>query len=483
MEKIEMYNECFLTEHQGNPLIEVLPPLVDDEAVIKRLRTKQECKPEQRELPAFIRKKFLHRMQQFVEPTYQYLECYRKLEDVIVQSYIPKNPKTNTGQYWLHHDAPEEARVIPSQGAFVSRATAMTIVGDGGSGKTWMIESCLRALGPQVIRHNSYKGESFKLTQVVWIKVICTENVNVGTLLLLILEELDRLTGTCEARNFNSKERVALASLAITKILKVIYLGVLVIDEIQHLSLVDAKARELFVQFLFNTLARAGVPIVFLGDQRIVDFLSSSLPVSRRAESQGTLFVNGFRDYEWDLFVEALWKYQWTSPATQFSEELSDCLFELSTGLPDFAVTIYKAAQDLVIGEDDEKISSAVLRQAYGVSCRFSHNGLEKRRHLQGSKAGRKNQHVIPISDVEFASASDSSGQTIKSKKSRKIYDVNRVQHEEFGPKIVALKENNFTLSTNPELNTLRKASDFPDPMKSLKESRILLRNSTLLTS
>lgn len=478
-----MYNKCFLPEHQGNPLIEALPPLVDDPEVILKLRCSQICLGSETNAPAFIRKKYLHRLEQFVEPTYQYLECFRMIEDLVTQSYIPKNPLTNTGQHWLFHDRPEESIHVPSQGRFVPRSAAMAIVGEGGAGKSWMLESILRSY-PQIIEHRSYNGQPLNCRQVVWIKVNCTENANVKAMLLLILEELDRLTGSDEARRaLSARDPAAAASAAICRIMKSIYLGVLVIDEMQHLEFTNSRLRELFVQFILNALGRAGVPIVFGGDPRIATFLQSGLPVSRRVETGGVIFMHGWRGHEWDLFVEQLWRYQWTNIRTPLTAELSNCLLNLSTGLPDFAVRIFKSAQSLVIGTDNETISAAALSQAYNETCLLSSRRLEERKKRLVENGYNQKIELGP-SDPEFGNSGKlgASNSPPKSKpKSRKVHDVNRIQHDEFATQIRDLKDRDFQPPSSVTFDVIRSSALSENIMEWLQEHKLLFRQSLLM--
>lgn len=466
-----MYHDCFLPEHKNNPLIEALPQLVEDHEVIKRLRSGQQRNSEELTHPDFIRKKYLHRIEQFTEPTYDYITCFRAIEDLITESYIPKNPLLNTTQHWLHYDNPDKTKYTPSNGLFAPRAASMAVVGDGGAGKTWMLENILRYF-PQKIEHTHYKGRHLKLDQIVWIKVNCTENANVSALLILILEELDRLTGSDDARRaVSSRDRIAQASLSISRKMKSVFLGILIIDEIQHLKFANEKLKEIFIQFLLNTMGRAGVPVIFGGDSRLIDFISKGLPVSRRVESGGVIFMRGYTGHEWDLFFSHLWKYQWTRPPTPIHKELSDCLLELSTGLPDFAIKTFKAAQKLVIGSGEERLTSAILRQAHFEACSLSEHHLAKRR-------GAYDLATIDKEDTNPPQPTET--KTPQKKKSKVVCDVNRIQHKEFEKQISKIKELNFD-GQNIEWSVLRKASDFTDPMVSLDKSKILLRHSKTL--
>lgn len=480
-----MYNQCYLSEHQGNPLIEALPPLVDDEQIILKLRSTQVCVKSETEAPAFIRKKYLHRLEQFVEPSYQYLECFRMVENLIIQSYIPKNPLTNTAQHWLHHDRPDESKHSPSQGRFVPRSAAMSIVGEGGVGKSWMLESILRSYD-QVIKHSSYNGKRLRFQQIVWIKVNCPENANVKGLLLHILGELDRLTGSNEApRALASRDAAAAASVAITRILKSSFVGVLAVDEMQHLEFANVKLKELFIQFILNTLSHAGVPLILAGDPRIVDVIKSSLPISRRVETGGTIFMRGYKGHEWEFFVKELWKYQWTKPKTRLTEELSHTLWNLSTGLPDYAVRIFKKAQELVIGTENETISGAVLQQVYEESCTLSAGNLAVRRNKLNQEESKQSLDFIS-DDVESnpRKKGDASDQSPKQKHpSRMIHDVNRIQHGEFEAQIKSLRDRMFLPTPEVDLGLLRKSLSENDSIVSLMEQKILFRQSVLMPS
>ncbi|WP_331345117.1 AAA family ATPase [Cellvibrio sp. UBA7661] len=467
-----MYHECFLPEHKNNPLIEALPPLVDDLEIIKRLRYGQQCNPEERTHPDFIRKKYLHRIDQFTEPTYEYVTCFRAIEDLITESYVPKNPFLNTTRHWLHYDEPGKTRYVPSNGLFVPRAVSMAVIGDGGAGKSWMLENILRYF-PQTIQHKRYQGKPLKLDQVVWIKVNCTENANVSALLILILEELDRLTGSDDARRaLTARDRIAHASLSISRKLKALFVGILVIDEIQHLKFADKKQKAIFIQFLLNTMARAGVPVVFGGDPRLKELMTEELPVSRRVESGGFISMRGYTEHEWELFFSHLWRYQWTNPVTPPSQELSDCLRVLSTGLPDFAIKTFKAAQKLVIGSGNETLSPAILKQAHFETCVLSEAHLAERRKANN-----------PVRDEKVEANAPRPGDIKKKtkKKPKSTWDVNRVQHDEFESRIAKVRELNFA-SQDFIWNVLRKASEFPDPMESLEKSKILLRHSKTLS-
>ena len=53
-----------------------------------------------------------------------------------------------------------------------STADSLSIIGISGIGKTTAIER-LSLMYPQVIKHETYEGQSFNRTQIVWLKIDC----------------------------------------------------------------------------------------------------------------------------------------------------------------------------------------------------------------------------------------------------------------------------------------------------------------------
>ncbi|MFH4082210.1 transcriptional antiterminator, partial [Acinetobacter baumannii] len=49
---------------------------------------------------------------------------------------------------------------------------------------------------------------------------------------------------------------------------------------------------------------------------------------------------------EWNAFTDALWKYQWLNKADMhLSDEIRECLYDLSQGILDIAVKLFVLAQ------------------------------------------------------------------------------------------------------------------------------------------
>ncbi len=442
-----LYNQSEIADYRGNPLIEALPPILDDRGVLKKLKLTNRCPDNERQMASHLRKKLIRKISNFVEPFISYLEVFRAMEDAILEGYAGKNPFSPTTQHYLHYLNNEDTSVSPRTGAFISRGCALTVVGVSGSGKSYMIDRILETY-PQVIHHKEYDGKKLNLNQLVWLKVNCPENTLLSTFSTIILDELDRVTGSDDAMNtYSSRMNIGKALVQVERKLRLHFVGVVVIDEIQNLSLGNKKIRQQFLNFIIKLIDRSGIPIVLCGNPEIVEVLHETLRNSRRAESGGYFVIDSLSRGEWKLFIRQLWKSQWTNVQTDLTDELSDCLYDLSTGLPDFAVRIYQQAQKIIIGTREEVITTAVLHDAYTQACVLSDKALTERREINILKNDRcyDDAHVDKAKDFinqqVNLSVNDNKGTRYNKKdKERLIDDVYRVQHPEFKDSVLKMK-------------------------------------------
>lgn len=478
------YTKGILPEWCGNPIIEALPPLVDDAELINRLIQHQNCEAEERSTPSHIRRKYLSRINNFVQPTVDYVEIYRAIEDALYEGYSSKNPLSPTTQHYLHYEDHQIMDIFPMSGRFEPRGQAITITGPSGAGKTYLLDKILNLL-PKRIIHEQYKGKKLFIDQIVWMKVSCPENLSVTGLIKSILEEFDEILGTEDAKkSLRSPDVIANARRSLVNKMKSNFLGLLVIDELQNIAINRGNAQKIFLQFLLMLIDVAGIPIVFCGNPEIINVFKSTLRNARRAESRGIFVVEALSSEEWDIFVEHLWKYQWTNPQTPMSGDVSKKLYELSAGLPDFACRIFREAQTLVIGSGDERISTAVLDEAFIKSCRISHELIAKRRSTSknkeqsdGANSGNDWSEVAGT-EAEFNNGIyeelESSKEDVKPKNTV-IGDPNRIHHEEFKEAIQSLIENDYDIS-NIDLSLLNLADISNDPLSVYKEKGLFFK-------
>jgi len=94
------------------------------------------------------------------------------------------------------------------------------------------------------------------------------------------------------------------------------YIGVLVIDEIQRLSLAKSGGADLLLNFFVQLVNDMGVPVVLVGTYGALAVLSGQFSVLRRGTGQGDLIWDRMqKDGQWELFVKSLFRAQYTRKA------------------------------------------------------------------------------------------------------------------------------------------------------------------------
>ena len=220
-------------------------------------------------------------------------------------------------------------------------------LGHSGAGKSITTRRILE-MYPQVIRHREYppnSGELFPWTQIVWLKVECPANSSTAALCKSIFKAIDEILGTNYLKRYgkgNKDEMMdAVATLAFRH-----SIGVLVIDEIQNLSLASSGGADVMLNFFVQLVNTIGMPVVFIGTPLAKVLMNEQFRLVRRFLGAGETRWNPMdNDWQWKLFVEAIWQYQYLEDHFELTPALQARLHELSAGIPDMAVKIFIMAQ------------------------------------------------------------------------------------------------------------------------------------------
>ncbi len=148
-----------------------------------------------------------------------------------------------------------------------STADSMAIIGISGIGKTTAIERLL-LMYPQIIKHQEYKKQNFSRTQIVWLKIDCPYDGSLSTLCKSFFKAIDDLLGTRYLEKFGYSNRVtSTMMLHMTSLASIYGIGVLVIDEIQHL-LNSKNDMEEMLNFFVTLSNTVGIPTVLIGTSK-----------------------------------------------------------------------------------------------------------------------------------------------------------------------------------------------------------------------
>ena len=353
-----VYRAQTLIEFQGNPLIESMPDLMDSEEILDCLTKAPPYDGSERRLSARDRIQQVERIRQFHQPSMHDLDIAYKVSRCVRWGYVNRNPRE--AQYRRELAESFNAKKINDQEyryltGYHPNTSGFTIVGVSGVGKSSTIEGVL-SLYPQVIEHVEYKGFLLPLKQVVWMKIDCTCDATLKGLCRDYFEEMDRLLGTCYSGAVAGKAcTLDMMLLMMVQAARAHCLGILVIDEIQHLSVGKSGGAEKMLNFFVTLVNKIGLPVVLIGTPKALPILQGDFRQARRGSGQGDIIWEMMADGEsWKVFMEAMWPYQYTSNTVPLTEELRDAFYQETHGLAFLAVALYKLLQEdaIILGKE-----------------------------------------------------------------------------------------------------------------------------------
>lgn len=359
------YREQEVMEYQNNPFIEALPPILTKEEAIDKLAYYPPFDENERNLDSHIRVHLVQRLFQYYQPIFQSLDLESRVSRMIRMGYVHRNPIKPEFAQGLHENYKSilNANIDMYNSNFKSTSSAMTILGPSGIGKSKMINMILSTL-PQLIVHSRFKDNDFNMYQLVWLKLDCSFDGNIKGICIDAFRSLDSLLGTSYYKRFGSA-RMPIASMqpALSQMLKVHGVGLLVIDEVQSLSVAKSGGAERMMNF-FHYLSNMGTPILLIGTPKALPYLRGDFRQARRGSSQGDMIMERMKkDSNWDLILEGMWDYQWVRKPTPLTQEIKDIMFDESGAITDIAIKLFMMSQVKAISSGKEEITPSLIRK------------------------------------------------------------------------------------------------------------------------
>jgi len=364
-----IYKEQFVPDYRDNPLIEALPPIWGEDDVIDMLSQNGGHHDGERQLDAQYRMHCVHGLFRYFQPLEQHIRIERLFSLCIRQGYLHRNPlaKEYAAALAQGHKTIVSGGTFKDLSAFRPTAAGFTIIGVSGVGKTSAVSNIL-ALYPQVIEHAKYHGFPLVLKQLVWLKLDCPHDGSVKGLCMEFFEAVDRVAGTnyfeMHGKRINT---INLLMIRMAQIARLHCIGVLVIDEIQHLILARGGGQEKMLNFFVTLVNTIGLPVVLIGTNRAMTMLQSEFRQARRGSS--LIWDRMQNDDSWEIFVSAMWGNQWTKDTVPLTDVFKNALYEESQGIADIAVKLYAMAQirAIALGDDTFKPSDFKTVSAEGL--------------------------------------------------------------------------------------------------------------------
>ena len=359
-----IYTEQVISEYKNNPAIEALPPILAQEQIIDLIGNYPDYDPKERELPAHYRYHCIPRIFRYFQPNGQHVLLAEQIDRAIRQGLIHRNPVGSDYAAALQKSYKALKRGKFDEVLFPDKeigAFGFTVIGIPGGGKSRGIKRALSAY-PPVIKHST---RELNLFQITYVRIDCPYNGTLGGLCERYFEQIDQLIGTNYKKKFSgSKIEIQLGEMAHLAILHCV--GVLIIDEIQHLSLQGSGGRDAMLNFFVTLVNSIGIPVILVGTNKAYSLFQKEFRQARRATGQGQeeMFWQLYKnDQRWDILVEGLWRYQWTEKESLLTEEIKLTLFEESQGIVDIVTKLYAIAQLRAISSGTEFIDAPFLRE------------------------------------------------------------------------------------------------------------------------
>lgn len=365
-----VYKNQELEEYSYNPFIEALPPIFTAEDVIDRFTVLPAITDVDRNKTENLRYHIIKRTKNFLQPLPIHIELERKLSSLIRRGYLGRNPldKSFLGKLRvlnrLDDTSIKENELQNELKNIRTTADSISIIGISGIGKTTAIERLL-LMYPQVIKHFEYKGESFTRTQIVWLKIDCPYDGSLSTLCKNFFKAIDDILGTRYLEKFGYSNRITSTMMInMTKLAWRYGIGVLVIDEIQHL-LNTKNDKEEMLNFFVTLTNTVGIPTVLIGTSKAQKVFNGNFRQARRAGSDGSIIWDRMQrdSEEWDFFLRSIWEFQGLKNVSELTDKMKDAFYDECQGITAVAVNLFLLSQERALQDGKEELTVSIIRE------------------------------------------------------------------------------------------------------------------------
>lgn len=410
-----VYIESPVADYQGNPFIEALPPILEAKDIIKAIRGIVDFKLSDRQLPNNARAHIISQLlNHFFHPISRHLTLEQKISIMLRKGYVGRNIATSDFNLHLQNSferiQKNDFNASRHNDSF-STAQSLVFIGFSGSGKTTSLNRILRHY-PQKIYHPEYN-----FTQLVYLQIDCPYNGSLKSLYLNFFSAVDRALGTNYEKQYTQKRHNEQKLLQLMGHIAHLHaIGLLVIDEIQHLMANRSKNSDEMLNFFVTLVNVYSLPIIMVGTPKASNIFERDLRSSRRAVGFGAIHWEPMknepiitttdgkvRKSEWIMFSDALWKYQWLKRADlELSDTLRQCWFELTQGILDITVKLFVLAQIRAIESGLEQITVKLLKKTYEEDFKPIHQIIDALRSGDARRIAQYSDLVTPEVDRQL---------------------------------------------------------------------------------
>lgn len=415
------YRSTGVNRYDGNPLIEALPPILDRSQLRDGLSGRVLLRPTDVYLDGNTR---LHVISQlldsFFQPLARHIELESKISIMLRQGYVGRN--LATGELQSHIQNGYQRVMSGDLSVFrfdhvESTAKSLAFIGCSGSGKTSSLNRIL-ATYPQLIYHDDYN-----YTQIVFLKIDCPHDGSLKSLCHNFFREVDAVLATNYVKRYVEKRHSVETLIAVmAHIANTHAIGLLVIDEIQHLSVKNSGGAEKMLNFFVTLVNEISVPVVMVGTPKAKSVFELDLRSARRGAGFGSILWDPLikpassqeiAKTEWGAFTNKLWKYQWLQKATiELPEDVRETWYDLSQGIMDVVIKLFVLSQIRAVVTGIERITPSLMKKVYQDELKPIHPMIDALRSGDATRIAMYSDLTIPDIDKRILELS----QVIRSK-------------------------------------------------------------------
>ena len=414
------YMEQEIEAYKGNPLIEALPPILTPDDIEEKLSFLPAIKVNEKDLPSHLRIHCLLQWMKIFVLSDRHYELENNISLMIRGGYVGRNPDDEQyKKYILKCYELVQAGDINARTCHNTNSTAIStsLIGCSGVGKSTALGRVL-GLYPQVIHHSDAL-----IYQVVWLKLECPKDGSLVGLCTEFFTALDRILGSDYYSKYCTKRSTAdqlLLSMCTVATLHAI--GIIVIDEIQHLSAAKSGGDEKMLNFFVNLENSLGIPVLTVGTLKAQKLLQSAFRQARRSEGIGSMIWLQHNEHseDWKYLLDELWGCQILRKPTKLTDEIAQCLFRCTQGITAVLSTLFLLAQKRAMDIGSEELSVGLITQVFDDSFKMMRPMLDALRNndrtaleayddirppeiLAQISAPTRKEKIIPIKEITIS--------------------------------------------------------------------------------
>ena len=363
-------------------LLQYLPPMLYGQELDKALTVLPPYDPSIIHADAATRLVALTDIYRVFLPNAMSREIYAKLYMGLLRSLQKKSSQLIPQQFVENQKI---IQMVEGTG-ILGGADSFTIIGASGIGKSSSISHSIRLLSkiPIIVTEKPY-------AQILPCVIVqCPFDSSVKGLLLEILRTVDSKLGSdyCP-KALNSRTTVD-ALLGCVASVCVNHVGLLIIDEIQHI--VGQKAGVALARCLLQLINCSGISIALCGTPSVIPFLSGGeYQLARR--SLGLYYEPLEYGTAFEDLCSTLFQYQYVKNRTQMDHTMLRWLYEHTAGNVSVLASLLVSCQECAILDGREIINIETLNAAYQKRMKMLHPHIAPTRKPQTSRI-KQDAHI-----------------------------------------------------------------------------------------